>query len=452
MYNAIASVLPEVHYNNHVVSVVVLTVLTILSCILIHKSVDKSWIIYLSKKLHTRYGNIIFLMAGILWASSVSVFGSDIKKQIFESDSFSWESSTFFITVMIAVITGALHYVGQQHKERASQARPPLNAIRVTSKKVSEVNNILTACLFDWVTVDSKFKNNSITEEEISSFLKTLSSAQKYCLKSLLYIAHAWDENNENVIFNSNVFKVADSRKLIDIIQCGQSDVGPIHSSTFSVKAIEESPFFLFSDNWLSKLERADYLLIGEQTLSVSLRALYGAEPECQDLSMQNTPPICMPFSETTGGQCVKQPNLHGAPTARDIKRPVYISDIRSQLTATFAELKSSPLYKSHYSDRFESELRRYYEADPTKSILSIPIYMYDVNKILARETHLEDLVADRPVVCITNVYSNKINMFAHDDMANSFCDLVKPISYVMSLLVSLTLKCVELQANSAAK
>ncbi|MFN3709488.1 MAG: hypothetical protein ACK4GU_04405 [Alishewanella aestuarii] len=440
----IISVMTYVNY--HVLVTLIFAAVTVWLCIKIHKNSNQKLLLSLSKKLHTGYGNIIFVMAGILWASSVSVFGSDIKKQIFETDEISWETLTFFVTVMMTLIIGVLHYAGQQHKDRLSQSRPPLKAIQATSKHVIELKKILSECLFDWVTIDSKVNNNTLQKDELSSLLRTLSSAQKFCLQSLLYVAHSWDENNEKVTYNSNLFKIADSHKLLEAFEKGNLDVGPMHSSTFSIQAIEASPFFLFSDNWQAKLQRTDFLLVGEQSLSVSLSSHQGKEPECKELPKQSTPPICMPFSEATEYSTVKQPNLHGAPTARKMKRPVYISDVQLQITNTLEDLKNSPIYKAHFSNRFEEDLRRYYEADNTKSILSIPIHMYDIEHILSREQLSNSSDTERPVVCITNVYSNKVNMFVHDDMASSYCDLVKPICYVMSLLVSLTLKCVQLQ------
>lgn len=435
----------------YVWAITVLGVLTFFACRLSLKYTENSMIARWSQHIHSGYGNVIFLMAGILWASSVSVFGSDIKGQLFEDKDISWETFFFFITVLIAIFVGVLHYIGQQRKDRASQSRPPVKAIQVASKSIIELKKALSACMFDWVTIENKQKSNSIHIDELNNFWETLASAKRMCLNSLLNVTAVWDDgNNENIVYRSNLFNIIPSKSLMNELKNSDS-IGPMpknRRNTFDIASVERSPFFMFNDNWQAKLERCDYVLVSEQNLSVSLNEPVEISPVGGDNGIAEAPPICMPFCDETISALVKQPNMHGAPTARRLKRPVYISDISKQLETTLAELSKSPKYTKHLSDRFREDLRTYYDADPTRSILSIPISMYDIDALLSRENASEPMPKDPIVVCVTNIYANKANIFVNDDMANSYCDLVKPVCYVLSILVSLTVKLVELQAE----
>ena len=208
----------------------------------------------------------------------------------------------------------------------------------------------------------------------------------------------------------------------------------------FNINAVNKSPFFLFNDNWRSKLERTDYIMVNEQTLSVSI-------PESSDKDSHS--PICMPFSiDSDLIQPVKQPNLHGAPMARKKKRTVYLPELLKQVTDKINELEHSPLHKDYVNEKFKQELLSYYENDSAGSVISIPIYRYKIGSPFSDEGSTDNPIKDlERITCILNVYATKNYMFANDDMANAYSDLTKPICYVFSILVSLRLALVELQA-----
>lgn len=64
-------------------------------CIVIRRNIDTQLTIKLSNLVISSYGNLLFAMASIIWASSVSVFGSDLKEQWFENKVINWETLIF---------------------------------------------------------------------------------------------------------------------------------------------------------------------------------------------------------------------------------------------------------------------------------------------------------------------------------------------------------------------
>ncbi|GLW37150.1 hypothetical protein Pcaca04_10860 [Pectobacterium carotovorum subsp. carotovorum] len=392
-----------------------------------------------SNKLRSGHGNMLFLMISISWASAVSVFGSDIKSQIFGVQSLSWETLSFFSTIYATIIVGIYHYIGQQRKERENQARPPLKSIQLSATDIVDINGSLHTCILDWQAILSK----NTLYNECETFEKSLRSAKKMCLHSLLSIAESWDEkNNDNVIYRANVFNLAPSSGVMKEFERNDI-VGPKPQNggySFNIRSVNDSPFFLFNDNWRSKLEKSDFILVNEQDLSVSL-------PETTEL--QAGTPICMPYSEPTSptDSEQKQPNIHGAPLARELKRPVYIPDLKSQVTSTISDLEISPRHREHINDRFKNGLYKYYESDSTRSILSIPIYKFDIGQPFSSLGTIDKPERDdKNIVCVVNLYANKSHIFNNEDMANAYCDLVKPITHVFSILVSIRLSLIELQ------
>jgi hypothetical protein len=178
--------------------------------------------------------------------------------------------------------------------------------------------------------------------------------------------------------------------------------------------------------------------LINEQHLSVSIPSLIE----------QVHSPICMPYSESeseNNHDMIKQPNLHGAPMARKSKRTVYLPELLSQVDKTIENLKTSPKHREFVNGNFITKLKSYYENDSAGSILSIPIYKFMMEDIQAKDWPQQD--GDK-IACILNIYANKNNLFANEEMANAFSDLTRPICYVFSVLVSLRLATAELRSK----
>jgi hypothetical protein len=432
-------------FSLYVISIVVLALVTYKICHYALHNPESAFIIKLSTRLHSSYGNVIFIMVSILWASSVSVFGSDIKEQVFNAEILvSWETLSFFVTVYCSISIGMYHYIGQQRKQREEQSRPPINAVKLAATDIVELTQILKTCVLDWQVILDK-PINSVKEEleKLELLDSSLRSAKRSCLSSLLNVASNWDErDNEKVIYRANFFNLAPARGVLEEFE--KSDiVGPKPNNggyAFNIKSVVNSPFFLFNDNWRSRLEKSDYILVNEQELSVSLP---------KEAESKNGLPICMPYSESDSVMDVeaKQPNLHGAPLSRQLKRPVYIPELKRQVKLTVEDLKESPKHRNYVNGKFTQDLYQYYEQDSTKSILSIPIYKYHIGLPFSVKGKIDKPVKDEDIiVCIANIYTNRSDMFNNDDMADSYCEIVKPIMYILSILVSMRINLIELQ------
>lgn len=429
----------------YVIAIIILAWVTYRACKYALKNIEYDFVKKWSTKLHSGYGNLIFIMASILWASSVSVFGSDIKEQVFDSTvSVSWETLSFFITVYCSIVIGIYHYIGQQRKNREEQSRPPINAVKLAAKDTVELMQVLKTCLLDWQLILNQ-PVNSVKEEldNLALLDSSLRSAKRSCLNSLLNVASNWDErDNDNVTYRANFFNLAPARSVLEEFE-KNNIVGPKPDNggyAFNIKSIINSPFFLFNDNWRSRLEKSDYILVNEQELSVSL-------PKREE--SKEGLPICMPYSDVdlALGDEAKQPNLHGAPLARQLKRPVYIPDLKSQVKSTIEDLNDSPMHRDYINGKFTQNLYEYYEKDSTKSILSIPIYKYHIGRPFSVKGTIDKPVKDDGIIiCIANIYTNRSNMFNNDDMADSYCEIVKPIMYILSILVSMRVNLIEIQ------
>ncbi|NVO61960.1 hypothetical protein [Photobacterium damselae] len=425
----------------YVLAMLVLSIGTFVVCRKLLSKVENKQVIALSDKVHSGYGHLFFAMASILWASSVSVFGSDLKIQWFTSSHVSWESLAFTSTVCVAIVIGFLHYIGQQRKEREKHSRPSLLSVQTAASDIIDLNKALHSCLLDWDSIINNLKE--VEQEEITAFENNVKKVKMQCMQSMINIAKCWDDsNNEGVIYKANVFNFASSQSVIKAFE--KSDIvgpSPDHGGySFNISAVNQSPFFLFNDNWRSKLERTDYIMVNEQALSVSIPL---------SVDDKEHSPICMPFSEEnpTDG-FIKQPNLHGAPTARKKKRTVYLPELLKQVNDKIQELEQSPCYKEYVNENFKTQLLSYYENDSAGSVVSIPIYKYHLGSPFSEKGTIDEPLKDETrITCILNVYATKNYLFANDEMANAYSDLTKPICYVFSILVSLRIALVELKA-----
>lgn len=425
-----------------VVAMIIMLLLTAWLCRKLLMETTSDFVIKWSNGVHSGYGNLFFAMISILWASSVSVFGTDLKAQWFENTPVAWESVFFVITVCIALIIGFLHYIGQQRKEMEKQSNPPLHAVQCASQHTIDLTNALHSCLLDWDIIFNNIEHISLNE--IKTYEGNLKKAKKQCLQAMLNVVKNWDESNDDgIVYKANLFNFAQSSDVLKSFEesCGINDSAHNGTYSFNVDAINKSPFFLFNDNWRAKLERCDFIMVNEQTLSVSIPST------TEDKSHS---PICMPFSEEgkSSAGLIKQPNLHGAPMARKKKKVVYLADLLKNVTDKIDLLENSPTHKPYVNDKFKQDLISYYESDSAGSIISIPIHRYKLGNPFSDGGSLESPEKDEDkVTCILNIYANKSYILANNKMADAYSDLTKPIWYILSILVSLRIMLVELQA-----
>ncbi|EGU0168822.1 hypothetical protein JFQ74_004753 [Vibrio parahaemolyticus] len=422
----------------NVLLIILICGVTTYVCRLILHNPREPEVVTWSDKVHSGYGNLLFAMLSILWASTVSVLGTDLKNQWIESTPVGWESIFFAFSVCLAIVVGFLHYIGQQKKELEQESKPPILSVQCASSHVIVLSNELHSCQLDWAQI---LRNaGTIRKRELDAFESNLYAAKKACLKAMLDVVQNWsDSNDENVTYKSNLFNLASASDVLHTFEQNQSAE---HNGTYSftIDAINKSPFFLFNDNWRAKLERCDYIMVNEQSLSVSI-------PLCRNEPRHH--PICMPYSEEIPQSPVtKQPNLHGAPIARKKKRVVYLPEVLKNVEDKIKSLETSPTYKHFVNERFKQDLVKYYEFDTAGSIISIPIHKYKMGAPFTDGGSLDNPVKDsEKITCILNIYANKNYILENNNMADAYYDLTKPICYMLSVLVSLRTMLVEFQS-----
>ncbi|EHR6175837.1 hypothetical protein ACHE4N_000329 [Vibrio parahaemolyticus] len=375
-------------------------------------------------------GNLTFAIVSVVWASTVSVFGNELKEELFGKETLTMVSFFFLNSVYLAVFLGTLISLHRKKVELDNQTSAPPEALSVASKSIIELQQEFRRCLSDWDNISNEI--STLTHDEAKDFEDNLVDAKKGCLSALLDVANAWNGRAEFIGYKANLLNIIDSNDVSKLLH-SQGPISPLsHGSfTFSSDAIENSPFFLFSNSTQSKIERCDYLLVNEQDLSVSLN--YGEREE------SNHFPICLPFSLTRKNPAtnkLKQPNFIGAPLALQLEQPYYVSSTTEKVNAYIESLKSNKSYANFVDRNFVNSIHKYYEDDSAGSLISVPLNTYAYN-----EAEQEWYRQGGKHTCILNVYANQEHLFTNNDVVQSYILLVKPICHMLAVLISLRLK-----------
>ncbi|ELI1598876.1 hypothetical protein [Vibrio sp. Y58_MX_L22] len=433
----------------HTNALYLLIVLTVFAIYLICTYKNSKIVVALGNAVSSGYGHVALVILSICWATAVSVASNTLKEQWFESSPLGWQTTLVVLSMSLVVIGGLLHLFSQQRKEKERLASPPIIAAQTASTHINSLMVELHLCLADWEQLNIQLSENSQNIDEfIDIFESNLKKAKTGCMKAMADVAKNWHDSSEiNIYYNANLLNIVSSHKLLNTFEKNRVSIddGPYE---LNIEAIEQSPFFLFNDNWKAKLERCDYVMINEQSLSVSLPEQTNKEPH---------PPLCIPYSnESPADDPPKQPNLHGAPLARSLNRLVYLPDMFEGLDMVLEKLQKSPSHSPYLNEKFKSDLRRYYQFDSAGSIISIPLSRFDLS--IPEEIEPEDdsikwpRKLDDQCACILNVYVNKSSMFENRRMASSYATITEPICYILSILVSLRLELVCLKKDLAAE
>ncbi|WP_299807806.1 hypothetical protein [uncultured Shewanella sp.] len=393
----------------------------------------------LAKFTHSSYGQLLLTSIGILWASIISVFGSKLQEQWFEGKTWGAENLVFGVSVVLAIILSVLHYIYSQIKEQHSQSRPSYNAINENSAHSVNVTSIVNSCMLDLkdaVTKEKRDKGSFLANgESTKQYNESLDSALKICMESILLVTKRIGEGNDGDTVKANIFNLIPSN-LAHASFINQGEHKQEGESIFTKDSIDNSPFFLFSSNFHSRLEHCKYILACDQSYTCKIDRNNKFE-QCGKSEKQEVPAICMPvsFNEYVSVGKLAHPNLFGAPEAITNNKEVYIGNISEYVDQFFSDLKKSPDYKDHITGHYESSIRSYYakDKDKPKSILSIPIgkFNLNVNKLAYPSTY------DQPA-CVLNIYVNRINFLENELKSEAFYSMLRPLCHNLSMLISL--------------
>lgn len=391
----------------------------------------------ISNLTHSSFAHFISMGLGIIWASSVSVFGTELKEQIFGSDDFSKETLVFTASVSLALIIGILHYIRGLEKEREGQSRACYAALSENSLQCINMSTVINDCLKDYRTLMNQEKKSpgEIFDKNPKVFNQTLDNAINTAMQSILRVTKKFIEGSEHVHIKANLFNLVPSNSVLNCFKEKKQDSYKHETnSILNEKAILNSPLFLFGTNLQSRLERCDYLLVCEQTFTCQLdkKNVFKMSPK-----EEKELPLCMPYSVEEANEfgTVNHPNLFGAPEAVAQKRDKYIDYLQKNVDEYIKALENSVLHGKHMTKDFESSLRDYYEKDTDrpKSILSIP-----VDKLLINIDDYSIPRESEQIACVLNIYINRENFLESELKSQTYSTLIQQLRYHLAILISL--------------
>ncbi|MFA0661925.1 hypothetical protein AB4619_22700 [Vibrio splendidus] len=371
--------------------------------------------------------NFASAVIAIVWASSVSIYGLELKNQLFGTAPIQLPSFIFLTSVSIALLISVVSFLAKQTEKEKKLLSPPLKSVYSASEEISKLIHLHAMIQIDF----SEHEDFSI--DELNKLDESIIQSKKLCMKGMLEVLKTWS-NDQDVMFSVNLLNIVDSTKLSNKLQNNDYPRQDFDQDSFSVKSIEASPFFLFKDHWISSLDRCDLILINEQSLTTSIGGHSSSTPH---------EPLCLPFSFShfsPDKSVPNQPNLMGAPKALELQRVVYLDDIQKRVEESLSLLRKNCNYKSHMNQAFESDILKYYENDSASSLISIGLDgTVGLDVAIAEEHH-----TNAPYTNILNIYANKSYILNNNDVVKSYCALTQPIWKILENLISLRFQILE--------
>ncbi|WP_447782087.1 hypothetical protein [Pseudomonas plecoglossicida] len=353
-------------------------------------------------------GAAIVAFVGVFAASCVSLYSGDLVTQgaPIVKDLMSdftppenWQIKLTLFLIALAVFLIAIREIGlgtvlksraKELDERISSL-PPQDFLNYYGQGLREIGVIRR---------ETKIKAaaGNLTSAELEASIRVV-------MKHVLGMAKLWDgistSSDDKIVYRSNIMMVVPPELMRDI----KLDADSYESLVVS------SPFFLYGDNFSSRLDNSTGLLMIENNSYTVTSASEGGEPD------PKVKPLCLPYAEHPH----KQPNLPGAPEACVSQTAKYVLNTVVEMDGWLNGLSHR---EQRFDKRFNNGVRSYYsEAKHAQSILSIPIIVK--NKTMA----------------VLNIYRNKENIFKGDDRAQQFVALMNPVCYHIGKMLSLASK-----------
>ncbi|EOE6725271.1 TPA: hypothetical protein PCI20_001072 [Klebsiella pneumoniae] len=390
---------------------------------------------FMSKWTHTANGNFVLVGVSIIWASIVSVFGSQLQQQWFGGTDWGIETFIFGTSVALTLILSFLHYIQSQEKELQSYTRPTYEAIKENSTQCLNLMKVINDCIQDFKFIEAKESNKRgivfDDESEREKFNTSMDKAIETAIQSVLLITKRSIDGYDDLHLKANIFNLINS----SAVYSGLSKESDNNNSIFNAKAVTSSPFFLFSTNLQARLESCDFILVCEKTCTCQLDKKNKFSNCYNEGIDKEAEPLCMPFTLKHHDAKMNHPNLFGAPYAALNNHEVYVRNIIESVNDYISDLRKSPQFKEHMNDHYERAIRNYYEkdSDKPKSLISFPIYSIEIDPI-----KISTPFEGKSVICVFNIYANRVNFLENDLKAESLYALLKPIFHMLGVLISL--------------
>lgn len=360
---------------------------------------------WLCKRLASSVGAALVAFVGVFAASCVSIYSQDLVTQgrpyvasllngyVLPKN---WEIILTLCLIGVAVVLIGIREIGlgavvktrEKELENRISTLPPQDFLVLYGQGLREIGEIRRG---------TKIKYSKGELE-----LDALEKAVRVVMKHVLGMAKLWDgisTTDENMLYRSNIMMVVHPEMMDGVKQ----DLASYET------LVMKSPFFLYGDNFLSRLENSTGLLMIENNSFTVTSASEGAEPDKQ------VKPLCLPFAMPTTH---RQPNLPGAPEAFVSKTAKYVHNTVVEMHQWLDVLRHK---EYRFDKKFDEGVRNYYsEASHAQSILSIPINFED------------------RTMAVINIYRNKESIFKGEDRAQQFVALMNPVCYHLGKMLSL--------------
>ena len=368
-------------------------------------------VIWLCRKLAGSVGAAMVAFVGVFGASCVSLYSKEIVEQsapyftkILGLTSIglpeNWQLKLTFWLIVAAVVLigmrelglGAVIKIREKDLEGRISTLPPQSFLEYYGDGLKEIGEIRRGTKQD-------FAKGTLTSDELDASIRTV-------MKHILGMARLWDgiSSDELMLYRSNIMEVVPPELMDDI----RDDVQGYQ------ELVLNSPFFLYGDNYSSRLDSASGLLLIESNRLTVTSNSHGMEPD------EDVKPICLPFSYP--GPYLQenlQPNLPGAPEALVSKSARYLKSTATEMFQWLALLREK---SNRYDRNFAHKIREYYsKSDHAQSILSIPI------------------VFNGKAMAVLNIYRNKDGIFRGEERAQQFAALMSPVCYHLAKMLSLS-------------
>ncbi|EHU9455707.1 hypothetical protein KZY44_004209 [Vibrio vulnificus] len=338
--------------------------------------------------------NLVLHLSGVIWASSVSIYNTQLQSQIVtHSTPIDAVGGIFLVANSVAIILLTSRYRGEKLKQELEKSLPPTLVL----EQGADLHNDNLKVYEQVATLINELKYKKVIlppsdfEVHKKHAIKISSGFITPVMKSISTIANEWTKlRHGNIDYSVNIFSVMD---ITDYEQDSELE-----------KAIEKSPFFLFTDNLKSRLSFCDKLLISQQQFSTCERAT-------------QKQPLVFPYSDL-GKRVKHHPNFEGAPTAIEKKEARYVPDTKKVATQFFKRIEST-YHGDYLTNNYREKIRLYYKNDNTRSFLAIPIY--DKND---------------KIIAVINVYSRTKNMLSSEERAKAFYQFIRPQLHIVSYLI----------------
>ncbi|WP_421312621.1 GAF domain-containing protein [Aeromonas sp. 603404] len=339
--------------------------------------------------------NLLLHLSGVVWASSVSIYNTQLQAQIVTHTSpIDAIGGVFLLANSIAIVLLTSRYRGEKLNQELEKSLPPTQVLAQGADLHS--NNLKLYEQVAGLISELKYKKLILSQSDFvqhkTHALKISSGFIKPVMESISAIANDWTrQRHGNIDYFVNIFSVI--------------DVSDYEKDQDLDAAILKSPFFLFTDTIESRLSFCDKLLISQQQFST-------CEKGNQEV------PLVFPYS-IIGTRHEHHPNFEGAPIAIEKHEARYVPDTKKVADKFFKQIENS-YHGDYLTNKYKENIRLYYKNDNTRSFLAIPLYNRD-NEIIA----------------VINVYSRTKNMLSSEDRAKAFYEFIRPQLHIVSYLIS---------------